>query len=85
MTAYMDTCHVCGHVMSSDAPACPGCFAKSDPAARHMLARMRLADLEAEQAAQERESDEHDHFVKYLVIAVGIGVLLLLAMIIAKA
>jgi hypothetical protein len=85
MDAFPEICHVCGHVMSSDAPVCPGCFAKSDPAARAAIALLRLKELEAEQATRERESDEQDKFTWYLVIGVGVGVLLLAAIISAKS
>jgi hypothetical protein len=85
MTAYMETCHVCGHVMSSDAPACPGCFAKSDPLARDAVSILRQAEMEREQAEEERAADENDRFVTTLVIAIGVAVLVLAAIIIAKA
>ena len=37
MSEFLDNCHLCGHEMASNAPACPNCFARSDPAAREAI------------------------------------------------
>jgi hypothetical protein len=68
MTEFLDECHLCGHVMASAAPACPNCFARSDPFARDAkrIEKARLAkqlvmewedDLRAEAARRAARAD----------------------------
>jgi len=45
MTECLENCHLCGHVMASGAPVCPGCFATSDPSARAAIANERSAEM----------------------------------------
>ena len=59
MTEFLDECHLCGHVMASAAPACPNCFARSDPFARE--ARREAQRIEqARRAMQQAKAWEED-------------------------
>ena len=53
---FLDRCHLCGHDMASNAPACPNCFARSDPAARAKRREEELRSFEA--ACRVLASDE---------------------------
>ena len=84
MTEYLEACHLCGHMMASSSPICPGCFAKADPAARQ---RLRVA-IQAEIAASDRQRREkqkeelanQNELNTYLVLCfVGLLVIILIA------
>ena len=91
MTEFLDECHLCGHVMASAAPACPNCFARSDPFAREAkrIEKARLAkqlvmewedDLRAEAS---RRAINADLQRLKLIIVVGLLCLLCLPMVLS--
>jgi hypothetical protein len=66
MDEFLDHCHLCGHAMGSNAPACPNCFGQADPAARDLR---RALDSETRRASAIARNRERQKGIRSIAVA----------------
>lgn len=69
MNEYLDTCHLCGHPMASNAPVCPQCFGRSDPMARQAMRLHRQAAAEGKRKQDIERQRERRKLWMLLIMA----------------
>lgn len=77
MSEFLESCHVCGHDIASEAESCRNCGAKANPVERLRLLAARLAAGDYARQEEVKRQEEQEYFSLVLIGAAMIGLLLL--------
>jgi|688.fasta_scaffold1170919_2 hypothetical protein len=73
MPEFLESCHVCGYDIASEAESCRNCGAKANPVERQRLRAILLAELEQQRAEEMEQEREREQFWLVLIGALIVG------------